>query len=260
MKPRSQDNLYAALTQAAEHAVSAVRPNRPKNSKEKNKPLFTVNRRAFSRNFKQLWFYSNTFEKNNSLNSVTGTVFFLFWKNMSVTNLAINELVALVRLHSKSRLKTDSAPIANTYFVSDSDYTSFIEEIWTSFLGEQPLPRHQLLQRIEEVALHLMRFHRQSLERTVILEYYHTSALLHIPAFAANRLAKCRFGIGLHTVGRAGALSQKHRKGDEGRLDCSAKSLSGPNAREEVLPRSLRRRILQSLGEDPLGIFAQKRP
>ncbi|WP_129590958.1 hypothetical protein [Bradyrhizobium shewense] len=170
----------AALTQAAEHAISIVRSNRTKRS-QKEALRFTVNKRAFSRNFKQLWFYSNTFESNNSLNRLTGTVFFLFWKNMSVTNLAINELVALVRLNSKVRPETATADSANTYFVSDSDYTSFIEEIWTSFFGEQPLPRKDVVQRIKEVGDHLIRYHRQSLERTIILEYYHTSALLHIP-------------------------------------------------------------------------------
>jgi len=134
-----------------------------------------VARSAFCEDFLRRWLISS--ENPLALNptSASGSYFFLFWKNLSVTNVSVVELASLLRIHVRDRASDAHLQID---FISTEDYKVFLINLWESLF---PTDERLVNERIKEAVDQILRFHETFFKRTVIFDTYYTSALIHIP-------------------------------------------------------------------------------
>ncbi len=200
------------LLRAALHHVipAAIEPP----SKRPQKPHWTLSIRTLAREFKRVWLFNDNYAGPSSLDNIHGSLYFLFWKNLSVTNVSINELLSLVRSNTTYALESagenPGPPSAPIQFSSTDDYTSFFGNIFNSLfesIHEQYDTETKILAAARITIDHMIDKYSGIFLNTVAFDYYYTSCLVHIPA--SLRLAFSRVvatsgyvhsaGLGLYT-------------------------------------------------------------
>lgn len=142
-----------------------------------------VAREMFCEDFLRRWLITS--DNGLTLNSKTasGSYFFLLWKNLSVTNISVSELMSLVRQHTSDR-RTEKSVQVN--FIGTERYKNFLSELWQSlFVPEgdpsSTTPEEDLDNRIDDAVENVLKIHENFFYRTIILDTYFTSVLVHIP-------------------------------------------------------------------------------
>ena len=116
--------------------------------------------------------------------AASGSYFFLFWKNLGVTNISLAELLSLIRTFSRNRKTGDQLLID---FSSTKNYKSFFRNLWESIFLYIPAPSatnsipefpHDEVERAVDA---LIKFHEEFFLRTIIVDSYYTSVVVHIP-------------------------------------------------------------------------------
>jgi hypothetical protein len=123
------------------------------------------------RNAKKQWrfsvsdFYDRWFRERGQ------AYYFLFRKNLKVTNIQFAELLSLIRAHNIS--KETGEPIYDLQFLSVSGFYEAIEEIVNSFPRNDDDPRH----RYELIS----RMYYSLLSRHVVIDTFYGSCAVYIP-------------------------------------------------------------------------------
>jgi hypothetical protein len=103
------------------------------------KKYYSIDTGALRREFLRRWIIFNDDIHLYSCPQ-SGSIFFLFYKNSSVTNIQYSELVSLIRVNSNMRGSRQ-----NLIFSSTSEYENFLSNVWESYFGDLTTRRIQLL-------------------------------------------------------------------------------------------------------------------
>ena len=115
--------------------------------------------------------------------------YFLFKKNLSVTNIQFAELVSLLRVHCTTPL---GASIGELEFLSTTDFREWVESIYDSL---NPTGDDQGFQSIVDLYSPLF-------ERTIVLDPYYSSCAVYLPpCLKLNLLAVCAYSGYIHSCG-----------------------------------------------------------
>jgi len=137
--------------------------------------------------------------------AASGSYFFLFWKNLSVTNTSVVELMALLRQFVRDRDKNDEVQVD---FIATDHYKAFLNNLWESLFPRQPGTESAFIANaatektasasppsknsevsarispddaINQTVDRIIEFHGAFFQRTIIFDTYFTSVLVHIP-------------------------------------------------------------------------------
>jgi len=174
---RIKTELSQKLDSAAQAAIEDVSaPGEP--------PIYQISPSKFVRNFKKLWLLNG--REDDTSNRLSGPIYFLFWKNTSVTNLSLNELIALVRscthYSGQPDPNHDKLPgLLNFQFSSDAEYSEFLQNMWESFVGEFRGTKLDTQEKARKVCAHITKYYSLVLIHTIVFDYYYTSALVNVP-------------------------------------------------------------------------------
>jgi tRNA G10 N-methylase Trm11 len=137
-------------------------------------------RSKFCEQFLQRWLVLSDDPLTLNPTAASGSYFFLLWKNLSVTNISVNELAALLRSHAKNRHTSRSTKID---FVRTDDYKDFLNNLWQSvFVRASWETRDRTVrERIKRAVKSIVAFHSNFFERTIIFDIYYTSVFVFIP-------------------------------------------------------------------------------
>src|ERR1700683_3547942 len=97
----------------------------------------------------------------------SGALYFLFNKNLRVTNVQFTELLSLLRLHTRERGKKVAAKAL--YFITSDEFDQLVIEIAEPFEGEPHLDKA------------LSRLYFDVFARTVIVDPYYGSCNAFVP-------------------------------------------------------------------------------
>lgn len=163
---------------AAAELQSALRDSAAKAIVESQNGHFSVDIDAFRREFLKSWVMFLSAESIDSAPK-NGSILFLFFKNAGVTNIQHAELVHLVRNHSKILFEKD----ANLIFATTKEYEFFIKNICSSYFEiDAPFrTRTSALEAMGEMAEHVTIDYGDIIRTTIILDFYYTSAVMHVP-------------------------------------------------------------------------------
>jgi hypothetical protein len=120
--------------------------------------------------------------------------FFLFRKNLAVTNIQFGELLALIRAHTL--VKSDSSSSPNNQFLNPEEFKSAISDIVECFPRnkEDPIARYRVVAQLYESLL----------RRAVVIQAFRGSAAAYIPPhLEINLLPICAHSGYIHSCGRA---------------------------------------------------------
>lgn len=171
-----------------------------KSSKNNSNEKHEINFQEFCRNFKESWLYSNNQFQTKKFKKASGSYFVLFQKNLSVTNIQIAELVSLLRFHTYN--KNDGKNYGLDFF-SDEQYTNFIYKLFSSLLVKNDFDnRDEALDAIDKLIKNFPISYCEILNQTIILDYYYTSAIFHIPKSLKVNLKSVTYESGyIHSSG-----------------------------------------------------------
>jgi hypothetical protein len=194
------DRILTELNQTLKAAaISAIEELDPKGEPG----VFGISTDKFVRNFKKLWLL--TARDDESSAALSGPLFFLFWKNLSVTNVSLNELISLIRTHTQySGLQSRELPpgLINFQFSGDAEYTEFLFNMWDSFVGDATGSGDYIAQLVEAICSHIAAHYSLILTHTMIFDHYFTSALVNVPRSLSVRLPELVANSGyIHSAG-----------------------------------------------------------
>jgi len=98
--------------------------------------------------------------------------FFLFKKNLNVTNIQFAELLALLKCHIKVKAKENNDSCCNLHFLSVSEFENLFNEIAKTF------PRDI---KLKNTYKHIVEQYFSLLKRTIIVESFYGSCAVYIP-------------------------------------------------------------------------------
>ncbi len=131
------------------------------------------------RDLKREWLYDSASAYDRDLSECTGSHYFLFAKNLSVTNISLSELLALLRIHSRQVGGEDSRDIN---FFSDEEYTKYLTSLLLSLWPIEPVyTKEEYFGIVDRVVDSVDLHHGQIFRDTIVVDIYLTSALIHIP-------------------------------------------------------------------------------
>ena len=189
--------LKEALLNAALGAI--VNLNEPMAGNQKS----TISTTRFVRGFKEKWFLSNDRKEADSLVSMRGPILFLFAKNVSVTNLSLNELLSLVRTFSNHREKGSDSRIS-PQFSSDAEYSSFFRNMWESIFDDYEGAIGEIKIRVNDVCEQIVKNYSDVILRMAIFDTYFTTAFLNMPLSMSLNLREVVANSGyVHSAGKA---------------------------------------------------------
>ena len=119
-----------------------------------------------AKQFRQRWFGSH---------SNGHALFFLFTKNLTVTNVQFTELLNLLRLHTYDRKRDKRAKAL--YFVTSDEFDKLFTEIAEPFAGEQ------------NIGDTIAKLYSGLFARTVVVDAYHGSCNVFTPPTLVTNLA-----------------------------------------------------------------------
>lgn len=171
-----------------------------------------VARAALCEDFLRRWLITSESPLVMDPRSASGSYFFLFWKNLSVTNVSIVELMALLRQFTKDRALDSEVQID---FIATEHYKEFLNNLWESLFvsgdaaattasgsaqiaaserenakADHMSPanitkaieqQNEIIESIEKAIDQIIEFHENFFKRTIILDVYYCSAIIHIP-------------------------------------------------------------------------------
>lgn len=139
----------------------------------------------------------------------SGSYLFLFHKNLAVTNISLIELISLVRAYA---IDSETEQAVQIGFFSTAEYKNFFVNLWEAIFIEvdaKENPNEKLKvdfpsKSIEATIKSLLRFHEQSLRRTIVFDSYFTSAIIHVPRSLKVDIRAIAFQSGyIHSCGPA---------------------------------------------------------
>lgn len=150
------------------------------NAKITGKPELELSGSAFTAKFLESWYYRHNKPVGDAIPS-TGSFFFLFWKNASVTNMQYAELSALLQAYC-----TDLAGNGtDIQFQTTEGHRRTLTELFDAYTVGRELPAPdntiQFDEFAESVAKAIVRDHRGILEHTLLVDLQFTSASVHVP-------------------------------------------------------------------------------
>jgi len=181
------------MTEDLRSALSSAVTKSLDESRKKGLPF---SNEAFYQEFQRVWLITTEHEHVFDPTAASGSFFFLFWKNLSVTNIVLSELASLIRLNTSNRTTKIGERVD---FICTEDYKSFLNDVWTSLFSPldpdqdeleeptalssdlNPASEPNLPRKLQEAINNVLRFHQHFFEHTIIFDTYFTSALIHIP-------------------------------------------------------------------------------
>lgn len=100
--------------------------------------------------------------------------FFLFKKNLSVTNIQFSELLALLRCYTKSRISDES--IRNLQFLTLSEFENIIDGIIEAFLQTSDYSKDS-----NNIIKHVVDLYYPLLSRVMVVESFYGSCAVYVP-------------------------------------------------------------------------------
>jgi hypothetical protein len=154
----------------------------------------TLSINSFVNEFKNRWLYQSSLLHPISYERFSGSCFLLMYKNLNVTNLWPAELLSLIRTYAfsskdppttRSKDPTSAASFherEHVSFSSDLEYTEYLQQLFNSIShcvasGTTLLNEKSVSAFVEAVIEH----YGDILESTIIVNFYHCSALIHVP-------------------------------------------------------------------------------
>jgi len=206
-------------------ALEAASPFGPADERQRAEEIYEV--------FARKWAMNMASEPTQSASATSGSFFFLFWKNLSVTNITVPELMSLIQRHTVVRADNNGEN-KKVDFLTSREYKDFFINIWLSLtesvFRDNPVDWDQISLRSKiyltsaakdqseadvidamkyfsdekcklennftKIAEHIVRFHADFFDRTIIFDYYFTSALIHIPISLAVDIRLITFEAG----------------------------------------------------------------
>ena len=104
--------------------------------------------------------------------------FFLFKKNLTVTNIQFAELVALLKNHSSSEGEENVG--SKFHFFTAAQFNDTIKELKDSYIIDRSKPE-LIEQNIETAAKHFAKTYYSLLQHIVVIDSYFTSCSVFIP-------------------------------------------------------------------------------
>ena len=138
----------------------------------------------FSENFYRQWFISRN-----------SNYFFLFSHNLSVTNIQLGELVALLHQYAKRKYTNNSNVPHELQFVTTNEFKQSIEQLMASF----PIDREHPTPCLKKIA----QIYAPILANTVILDGFFNSCSVSLPPYMSIKLDKiCGASGYIHSCGQ----------------------------------------------------------
>lgn len=115
--------------------------------------------------------------------------FFLFKKNLHVTNIQFAELIALIRLHTTF---ATGVPVKDLQFVSTTFFRQWVETIVNTLTPLNGKPKFDALARL----------YGELFQRTIVVDSFYTSCSVFLPpALELDLLAVCAYSGYIHSCG-----------------------------------------------------------
>jgi hypothetical protein len=143
-------------------------------------------REAICQRFLTRWFIVIDSEHAIQPHAGSGSYYFLFWKNLSVTNVSVVELIALIRMHAIDRGR---GGIAKVDFLPTESFKEFFINTYDSFISLHE-PDEVIDGRasktfstdiITKVVKDFVSFHKNIFTKTILFDLYWTSAIIGVP-------------------------------------------------------------------------------
>ncbi|QND60138.1 hypothetical protein [Mesorhizobium huakuii] len=156
---------------------------------------------AFWQEFRRIWIYAPSPSTSSAI-PVTGALFFLFWKNASVTNLPYVELNELIHRYTKRADGQNKCPILIT---TSRFYRQQIEDIFMSFTAGIKITTrsvHGRERRIQQISKSICDVHGSLIEHSIIVDLFFTSSVVYLPPTIEIDLPSMVANSGyIHSVG-----------------------------------------------------------
>jgi hypothetical protein len=131
----------------------------------------------FVRQFKKSWLMFYPKEISDCFN---GSLFFLFYKNFSITNIQMTEFISLLRLHTFDSDSNES--FSEVDITSNDEYNFALENLWSSYSDETSADTVELAkEQIAKVSKRVAVDAAALLTRTIIADFTFTGCIIHIP-------------------------------------------------------------------------------
>lgn len=183
--------LRDALMQAlgAENATVSTTSNK-----------FEVNVEVFVRRFKEIWLYINDVQHPIDYEKFCGSLFLLLYKNLSVTNVSVYEIISLLKVHTASRQAENNYEVM---FFSDEEYTKYLSNMVLSII-QSKLDNAISSDDRDQFITNIVNLCGDALNSTIILNVYFSSVLLHVPQSLSVNVRKIMAESGyIHSSGNA---------------------------------------------------------
>lgn len=150
--------------------------------------------------FKERWVYRTEETLTLQPERAAGSHYFLFQKNLGVSNIPLVELLALLRMNATYR---DTKRRAQINFYSDEQYTTFLRNLFESLYPSKTIETESALKDvIKNIVSKVATNYLEILTSTVVVEPYFTSAVVHIPKVLSLNIRKIVAESGyIHSVG-----------------------------------------------------------
>jgi hypothetical protein len=131
--------------------------------------------------FKSIWIYKNAVSHPIDYDRFSGSLFLLLHKNISVTNISCEEVLSLLRIYTFASGK-EAVKSANISFFSDDEYTRFLHALFDSLISNFTKETGLIDENGAREFIDLVSNNYGTvLETTLIVNFYYTSTLVHVP-------------------------------------------------------------------------------
>jgi tRNA G10 N-methylase Trm11 len=145
--------------------------------------------------FKQDWTYGGPVTHPLDYDKYHGSLLLLFHKNVAVTNIIAAEALSLLRINTHFISSADppsaNETAASISFFSDDEYTKFLDALFESVLKNYLSPDGEILEaQRDDFISFICNNYGSTIERTIVVNFYFTSALVHIPPSMRTNLRR----------------------------------------------------------------------
>jgi len=169
---------------------------------KQGKHIYHVNKHDCSRQFMSNWLYIKNIPFAGDVRQAHGSFFFLLQKGISVTNITHAEAVQSLSNNAKP---SAGANWHQARFLSNLQYRDHLRQLlWPGTVSRSFENEAALNRFVAERVKNLVDFYSDFFFSTIVINFYSTSYIVHIPTSISVDLGKVVFDSGyIHSVGNS---------------------------------------------------------
>jgi hypothetical protein len=176
------EEMRHALIDASKKGLKSAASARDRTTEDTPYTRHTID--SICEAFLQRWYTNPSSSWPLTPHTASGSYFFLLWKNLSITNVSVAELLSLIRLYARERstnqvVQIDLLGTREFKALFCNSYEALLAPLTASL--EREASDEQLDAISEQISDQLISFYETLFYRTILFDLYWTSAIIHIP-------------------------------------------------------------------------------